>query len=81
MLRQGVEVLKSDMPFSIVLRQFATLCAMPGIDKTTAHVIQGVPNMHLQVLSFVLFTHGGCLLADRTAALKSSINRSTLSKR
>jgi hypothetical protein len=58
--------------------QFATLRSMPGIDETTTHIIEVVANMELQVSSFIFFAYDLLLLANRTAALKSSINRSGL---
>jgi len=78
--RESLEILKPDVPFGVPLCQFAALGSMPGIDEATTHIIEVVANMDLQVSSFILFAHNLSLLANRTAALKSSINSSGLSK-
>jgi hypothetical protein len=79
--RERLEGLEADVPLGILLRQLAALRAMLGIDEATAHIIERIADMDLQLPFLVLFLHSPASLAARTAALKSSISCSGFSKR
>jgi hypothetical protein len=61
--RERLKGLEADMPFGILLRQLAVLCAMPRIHEAATHVIEGVADVDLELLSFVLFLHCPSFLA------------------
>src|SRR5215469_11641455 len=79
--RESLEGFEAHMPFGVPLCQLATLCAMPGIHEAATHVVEVISDVNPQFLSIVLFLHRPWSLASRTAALKSSISCSGLSKR